>query len=274
MTVKEGPLSTAPAFFIFASACLAIALSVRTAAPVGAIAAVSALFAASAIFAGTGREVPGWRRIFCIVIFLSLIISFISVVRTREKIIFPDRVETEGHVWLSRDWGKRQALLIETHYGRVAAYTNEKVREGARVWLRGASFDFRRAEERGGFDEFLFWRGKGAVKKLELFEIREISPPSGIAAWRNRLDELFQTRLRPVSAAYMSALTTGRRDESIEEPHEKAGTIHLLAVSGFHVGLLAGLLFFLPRGGAPRTAIVSAILWLYVALAGFPPGGV
>ena len=72
----------------------------------------------------------------------------------------------------------------------------------------------------------------------------------------------------------MSALTTGRRSAAIEEPHERAGTIHLLSVSGFHVGVLAGLLFFLKRGGAARTAAVSALLWLYVAFAGFPPGGV
>ena len=78
----------------------------------------------------------------------------------------------------------------------------------------------------------------------------------------------------PQSAAYMSALTTGRRSASIEEPHKRAGTIHLLSVSGFHVGVLAGLLFFLRRGGAARTAAVSALLWLYVAFAGFPPGGV
>ena len=120
----------------------------------------------------------------------------------------------------------------------------------------------------------LFWRGKGAVKKLELFEIRETSVPSGLAAWRARLDELFRARLYPLSAAYMSALTTGRRSAAIEEPHERAGTIHLLSVSGFHVGVLAGLLFFLKRGGAARTVTVSALLWLYVAFAGFPPGGV
>ena len=120
----------------------------------------------------------------------------------------------------------------------------------------------------------LFWRGKGAVKKLELFEIRETAPSSGLAAWRSRLDALFRARLYPLSAAYMSALTTGRRSAAIEEPHERAGTIHLLSVSGFHVGVLAGLLFFLKRGGAARTVTVSALLWLYVAFAGFPPGGV
>ena len=274
MAVKEGPLAAAPAFFIFVSLCVSILLGVRTSAPASVIAAVSALLSAAAIFAGTERTVPGWRRIFALVIILSFVLSFISAARTREKISFPDSFEAYGKILLARDWGKTRAYLIETPYGRAAAYSRENLREGAGVRLRAASFDFKRAEERGGFDEMLFWRGKGAVKKLELFEIRETSAPSGLAAWRAHLDELFRARLYPLSAAYMSALTTGRRSAAIEEPHERAGTIHLLSVSGFHVGVLAGLLFFLKRGGAARTVTVSALLWLYVAFAGFPPGGV
>lgn len=274
MAVKEGPLAAAPAFFIFVSLCVSILLGVRTSAPASVIAAVSALFSAAAIFAGTERTVPGWRRIFALVIILSFVLSFISAARTREQISFPDSFEAYGKILLARDWGKTRAYLIETPYGRAAAYSRENLREGAGVRLRAASFDFKRAEERGGFDEMLFWRGKGAVKKLELFEIRETSAPSGLAAWRAHLDELFRARLYPLSAAYMSALTTGRRSAAIEEPHERAGTIHLLSVSGFHVGVLAGLLFFLKRGGAARTVTVSALLWLYVAFAGFPPGGV
>ncbi len=274
MAVKEGPLAAAPAFFIFVSLCVSILLGVRTAAPVPVIAAVSALLSASAIFAGTEREVPGWRRMLALVVILSLILSFISAARTRETISFPNSFESRGKILLAREWGKTRAYLIETPYGRAAAYARENLRDGASVRLRAASFDFKRAEKRGDFDEALFWRGKGAVKKLELFEIRETAPPSGFAAWRNGLDALFRARLMPLSAAYMSALTTGRRGASIEEPHKRAGTIHLLSVSGFHVGLLAGLLFFLRRGGAARTAVVSALLWLYVAFAGFPPGGV
>lgn len=274
MAVKEGPLAAAPAFFIFVSLCVSILLGVRTAAPVPVIAAVSALLSASAIFAGTEREVPCWRRIFVLVIIFSFVLSFISAARTREKISFPDSFECSGKILLAREWGKTRAYLIETPYGRAAAYTREKLREGAAVRLRAASFDFKLAEKRGGFDERLFWRGKGAVKKLVLFEIRETAPPSGLAAWRSGLDALFRARLMPLSAAYMSALTTGRRTAAIEKPHERAGTIHLLAVSGFHVGVLAGLLFFLRRGGAVRTAAVSALSWLYVAFAGFPPGGV
>lgn len=87
------------------------------------------------------------------------------------------------------------------------------------------------------------------------------------ATFRTRLDlriaELFGTR-----APLVSALVTGRRgglDPLLREAFVGAGLIHLLAISGFHVGLLAGwLLLVLRLGGAPRhpaeiTAALSAL---------------
>lgn len=146
MAVKEGPLAAAPAFFIFVSLCVSILLGVRTAAPVPVIAAVSALLSASAIFAGTEREVPGWRRMLALVVILSLILSFISAARTRETISFPNSFESRGKILLAREWGKTRAYLIETPYGRAAAYARENLRDGASVRLRAASFDFKRAD--------------------------------------------------------------------------------------------------------------------------------
>ena len=52
-----------------------------------------------------------------------------------------------------------------------------------------------------------------------------------------------------------------------------AGLAHLLAISGLHVGILAGWVA-LAAGkfvSAPRVAVISAVsTWLYVAILGFP----
>lgn len=57
-------------------------------------------------------------------------------------------------------------------------------------------------------------------------------------------------------APLVEALVTGRRggiDPTVREAFVGAGLIHLLAISGFHVGLLGGWLLLLLRvGGAPR----------------------
>ena len=147
--LRRGRSPRLPPFFIFVSLCVSILLGVRTSAPVSAIAAVSALFCRCRDIRGHGArgsrmaaDARARRNSF-------LCLSFISAARTREKISFPDSFEAYGKILLARDWGKTRAYLIETPYGRAAAYSRENLREGAGVRLRAASFDFKRAEERG-----------------------------------------------------------------------------------------------------------------------------
>ncbi|MDO5116500.1 MAG: ComEC/Rec2 family competence protein [Synergistaceae bacterium] len=272
MEADGGPLSSAPAFFIL----LASGFSLYLSQSMGAAAAVSVsfLFTAALLLAGTISAAPGWGRIFLLVMLLSFLFSALSLYRLGEKVTLPDQIECEGRLISSREWGRGRALLIDTAAGRLAAYAGEAPPDGSPLWLRGAVFDFRRAASDGEFDEMSFWRARGAVKRVVLFELKRLGPPFGLPRWRARILELFQRRLGPLGAAYISALTAGERSAFIEEPHKRAGTIHLLAVSGFHVGLLAAFLFFFVRGSAFSLPFVSAAMWIYAAMAGFPVGGV
>ncbi len=84
----------------------------------------------------------------------------------------------------------------------------------------------------------------------------------------------------------VKALTVGMRGDISDEQWQlllRSGTNHLMAISGLHVGIVAGLAFFLMRGlwrcsarlvlllPAPQAAAVAAILFAltYAALAGF-----
>ncbi|MEZ5071760.1 MAG: ComEC/Rec2 family competence protein [Bacteroidales bacterium] len=74
------------------------------------------------------------------------------------------------------------------------------------------------------------------------------------------------------------ALALGDRasmPEELEETYVRAGSIHLLAVSGLHVGLLwwglrhlLGLIPFLFRNPWSRTLVLLALLWYYAYLTG------
>jgi len=94
--------------------------------------------------------------------------------------------------------------------------------------------------------------------------------------WRDSLVERLR-RQYGERAPLVSALILARReglDPEVREAFARSGTAHLLAISGFHVGVVAGLVLTLLRvAGLPRrrAAVVAAAgTWLYVALLGFP----
>ena len=95
-------------------------------------------------------------------------------------------------------------------------------------------------------------------------------------AWRERLLVRLDSLYGP-HAALVGALTLARTeglDPRLREDFARSGTTHLLSISGFHVGVVAGLLlaFLRSLGLAKRRAHLGAAAgaWLYVGLLGFP----
>jgi competence protein ComEC len=83
--------------------------------------------------------------------------------------------------------------------------------------------------------------------------------------------------LLPETWPLASALILARKealDPAVREAFAIAGIAHLLAISGFHVGVVALLVSVIARGvgAGPRRApaYAAAITWLYIGLIGFP----
>lgn len=271
---KDGPLASAPAFFILAAICFSLYFNEFLAAPVALPSAL--LIVVALVLFCTVKPVRNWPAIFSLVIILSGLSSAYSLYQVNRDIEISGSIETEGTITSLRSVKYGSALVVETPYGKFAGYINDGAipRDGSYVKLRGALFDFKRAERKGAFDEMLYWRAQGAVKKTVIFEIEEISPPSGLAKWRASLKKAIKERLLPLTSAYMSAFTSGYRDEEVMELHRMAGTAHLLAVSGLHIWIIAGLLLAVVRGSLARFVSVTILLWGYLLLAGLPVSGV
>ena len=89
-----------------------------------------------------------------------------------------------------------------------------------------------------------------------------------------------QARLKilfPTTAGLASALVWARKeglDPEVRDAFARAGTAHLLAISGFHVGVVAGLLLLLwghlGFSHNLRYCLSTAGVWLYVAAIGAP----
>lgn len=142
----------------------------------------------------------------------------------------------------------------------------------------------------GGFDyeQWLFTQGVGATgyirqpKQAQL--IGQDTAWQNITVLRQHIAERINTIADLRYASFIIALTIGYTD-GITQPQwqvlKKTGTLHLIAISGSHISLVAGLVYLLVRWGWARTgflqlspqriaagaAILSALL--YALLAGF-----
>ncbi|WP_298431709.1 ComEC/Rec2 family competence protein [uncultured Jannaschia sp.] len=121
--------------------------------------------------------------------------------------------------------------------------------------------------EPGGFDfqRHAFFQGLGALGYTRLPLLR-IAPPEGGAALavlraRMAIGTALRNRLPGQQGAVAAAITTGDRSHLSDEvvaDLRASNLAHLLAISGLHMGLLVGFVFWAVRGGLaliPRIAL-------------------
>jgi len=117
------------------------------------------------------------------------------------------------------------------------------------------------------------YRGAGV---LRVTHVRELA---GSRSWRFAVREAVAARVRSLygrRAGLVEAIVLGRKDgiePQLRTSFAAAGLAHLLAISGLHVGVLAGWILLAARLlGARRRAWLGAsvVVWCYVALLGFP----
>jgi competence protein ComEC len=99
---------------------------------------------------------------------------------------------------------------------------------------------------------------------------------------RNRLLQSFrEIGLEPAYFGLVSALTLGYKedvDASAKEAFTRAGVMHIMALSGFNVGIIALVLGFVlgvfeknPAGKFIKTLIIVLFLWLFAWITGLSP---
>ncbi len=158
---------------------------------------------------------------------------------------------------------------------------------GDRIVLKGELNRPRPARNPGEFDygKYLLRRGIfGAVYINDDDQILDISEGEGsfilskiVYPLKRHIRESIERNLLGDPRALMKSLILGERGElsdKIKEAFIASGTGHILAISGLHVGIIAGFFltifsFFLPRRWA--SAIVILILCLYVLILDFRP---
>ncbi|MDM9631518.1 ComEC/Rec2 family competence protein [Robiginitalea aurantiaca] len=141
----------------------------------------------------------------------------------------------------------------------------------------------------GAFDYAAYLKSQGIHSRLRLTEDAFFhsgtdlsSGVSPLTAFRSKLLlALRNMGLGSNEVRIAQALLLGERSEispHLHTAYKKAGVLHLLAISGLHVGILAAFLFTflaplkrLPYGKMIQVFLGLSILWAYALIAGFSP---
>lgn len=158
---------------------------------------------------------------------------------------------------------------------------------GDRLLMKGRAEAVDRVPDPGGFDVRRWAADRGAFHECFAptgqwkFMDRTTSPGLFAHARSQITDWLHHCGLPDRERALVKAILLGLRDELEPEQNQafvQSGTIHALAVSGSHVGIiyiavLWGLSFMGkgPWGRIARAALIMAALWAYAGLTGFSP---
>ena len=134
-----------------------------------------------------------------------------------------------------------------------------------------------------------FWHEKGSStdsfsEMILCMSLPASSRGKGFALERLRhyFSEVIDTYMqRPASKQIALALLLGQKeslDKEIRQAYSETGTLHILAVSGLHVGIIYSLLLLplsvLKQGHFLRKwylVLVVVLIWVYAAMTGFSP---
>ncbi len=217
------------------------------------------------------RDRKGQLKIFAAIIFISFVCALriyftFAYDEPKSNITFK---RSEGLVTFTRTWGKMHIAVIKTHAGNFLIRTPFlNYPEGTRITFDGVTRPLKKSNIKSrGFNEFLYWRGHDVDGWLSIYNIKVLEPEFNLHRLRFLISRWLSIHTNELTCAYLKAALLGERDEKLSELHRNTGTSHLLAVSGFHVGILilCASLFF------KNNIILSVILWLYIILTGASP---
>lgn len=172
---------------------------------------------------------------------------------------------------------------------KLLFYTNSKVLEpGMKILAITELKPVQNTNNPGGFDAETFWKSKGIrhfsflteadyrmINRLEPGVIQRMA-----TAVRNYMINVLESSFEDDKAGVLKALLLGDKGDlstEIRDNFANAGAMHLLAVSGLHVGIIAVLLLFFfkqfPKILSNLLAhlIVILLLWGYALITGFSP---
>lgn len=157
-------------------------------------------------------------------------------------------------------------------------------------WVPGARYrtvlawckplEFNKNPHAFNYGQFLERKGVAGTVRIDRMATVRLSDSPSLARAPLRFSEWIIGRIRaqPLSApasGFLEAFLFARKDRvdpELLDRFSNSGTIHILAVSGLHVGMLYALLRWVFRSGKPGwVGLRLGVVWLYALCTGFSP---
>jgi len=188
-----------------------------------------------------------------------LLTERVGPTRVEGRIVALDRRTDSLRLWIEPEavGGLTARELPDRVRLRLAGGQMRSLRPGDRLRLLAMLLPPPPPAVPGGYDfgRDAFFRGIGAVGFV--MGEPEVLSQQVVGGWalfwerlRDALGLTLRRALAPAEAGVAEALLTGQRagiDPGLQESYRISGLAHLLAISGLHVGLIAGIFFFALR---------------------------
>lgn len=229
-----------------------------------------ALFVTLLIVASSFEKISEGQIKVTVLIALVAFISALWIIFVLRPVPFPNSIDSEGIVTEVRPWGKRFVATVKTNSGSfLLRLQGLELHEGSRIAFQGKVSPLKGLRPGSDFSEERFWRARGVIAQIYSPQYTVLADENwNIHRWRYKLYRTLSIHFPYLIGAYLNAAWTGKRDSALNAAHRAAGTSHLLAVSGFHVGILMLACSLLLKRGHFRVLLLSSILWGYVLLTG------
>ena len=190
----------------------------------------------------------------------------------------PTKIGYRAEVRIEHLWYEEKEVL---RGGAVEVYSGDmRVGVGDRVRFNG---EIERPEVgEDGFDYGRYLSTKRVSGIVYAGGVWPVDEERGTIGQMHRATDLALGHgLRPREASVVRGMVLGdpsRIPEELEEAFRRAGVMHVLAISGQHVAVLAAMIYFVLRLLAVPTLLrnpaVLVLVWLYIVVAGAPPSAI
>ena len=190
----------------------------------------------------------------------------------------PTKIGYRAEVRVEHLWYEEKEVLrggaIEVYSGDMRVGVGDRVRFGGELERPEVGED--------GFDYGRYLLTKRVSAILYAGGVWPVDDERGAIGQMHRATDLALGHgLRPREASVVRGMVLGdpsRIPEELEEAFRRSGVMHVLAISGQHVAVLAAMIYLVLRLLAVptlfRNPTVLVLVWLYIVVAGAPPSAI